>query len=266
MIIDAHAHIYPSSIAARAVHAIAAAYGVEDNYMAGAGTAQHLIAQGEPAGVTNYIVHSVATTPHSVASINDSIAAECAAHPEFIGFGTMHQDFDDMEAEVARIEALGLRGIKIHPDMQRVNMDDERWMKLYEIIEGRLPIVIHCGDYRYDYSNPVRLLKILKAFPKLKVDAAHFGAWSRFDVGFDVLKDAPNPERLFCDTSSSMFFVGQRHLVELTRAWGVERIMFGSDYPMWDPSSELEQFITAGFTEDELELLLSKNALRFVGE
>ena len=38
----------------------------------------------------------------------------------------------------------------------QANMDDPRLMRLYEIIEGRLPIVIHTGDYRYDYSHQPR--------------------------------------------------------------------------------------------------------------
>lgn len=262
-VIDAHAHIYPDKIAAKAAHAIGTFYGVE--HMAGAGTVEHLLECAKGTPISHFIVHSVATSTHAVTSINDFIAGQCASHSNFIGFGTMHQDFEDMEAEVARIESLGLRGIKIHPDTQRVNMDDERLMQLYEIIEGRLPIVIHTGDYRYEYSNPTRLLRILKAFPKLTVDAAHFGCWSRFDVGWDVLHKAAENGRVFVDTSSSQFFLGQRHTVELARLWGCEHIMFGSDYPMWDPAAEYEQFVSAGFTDAELEAMLWGNAERFTG-
>ncbi len=60
------------------------------------------------------------------------------------------------------------------------------------------------------------------------VDAAHFGCWSRYEVGYDILHNADN---LFVDASSSQFFLGQRRTVELARMWGTDRIMFGSDYP-----------------------------------
>lgn len=264
-VIDAHAHIYPDKIAAKAAHAIGTFYGVGDAGMAGAGTVEHLLACAAPTPISHFIVHSVATSAHAVQTINDFIAGECAKHPNFIGFGTMHQDFASMEAEVARIEGLGLRGIKIHPDTQQVNLDDPRLMQLYEIIEGRLPIVIHTGDYRFDYSNPTRLLHVIKAFPKLVVDAAHFGCWSRFDVGYDVLHKAADNGRLFVDTSSSQFFLGQRHTKELARLWGTDKIMFGSDYPMWDPAAEYAQFTSAGFTDAELEDMLWHNAERFCG-
>ena len=37
---------------------------------------------------------------------------------------------------------------------------------------------MHTGDYRYDNSNPNRVLPVLKAYPKLTLIGAHFGGWS----------------------------------------------------------------------------------------
>ena len=71
--------------------------------------------------------------------INDFIAEQCRTHDNFVGFATMHQDFEEVEREIDRAIELGLKGVKIHPDTQKVNMDDPRLMRLYEIIEGRLP-------------------------------------------------------------------------------------------------------------------------------
>lgn len=262
-VIDAHAHIYPPKIADRAVDAIGDFYNIE---MFGKGTAEHLLSRCEEAPITHFLVHSVATTAHAVEHINDFIADECRKHPQFIGFAAMHQDYQNMEAEIDRAISLGLKGVKIHPDTQHVNMDDPRLMRLYEIIEGRLPVVIHTGDYRYDYSHPRRLVNILKAFPDLRVDAAHLGCWSRYEIGYDVLHDlALRSDNVFLDESSSQWFLGQRRTRELARMWGTDRIMFGSDFPMWDPAAEYHQFVTAGFTDDELENMLWHNAERFAG-
>ena len=259
-VIDAHSHIYPDKIACKASSAVGDFYGVDMN--AKNASAASMLAACEGSPITHHLVHSVATTPGQVPIINDFIAEQCREHENFIGFATMHQDFEDMEGEIDRAIQLGLKGVKIHPDTQKVNMDDPRLMRLYEIIEGRLPIVIHTGDYRYDYSHPRRLKKVLHAFPNLVVDAAHFGCWSRYEVGYDILHNADN---LFVDASSSQFFLGQRRTVELARMWGTDRIMFGSDYPMWSPAAEYDQFVTAGFSEDELENMLWHNAERFAG-
>ena len=262
-VIDAHAHIYPDKIAPRAVPAIGTFYLVP---MQGEGTADDLLARYGECGITHAIVHSVATTAKSVPTINSFIADQCTQHPEFIGFGTMHQEFEDVEAEVDRALALGLHGFKLHPDTQQVNMDDPRLMDFYEIIAGRVPLVLHTGDYRYDYSSPRRLVKVLKAFPDLVVNAAHLGGWSIYDVGYDVLhEELLGEERLFVDASSAFAFTGRRHMRELVRMWGADRVMFGTDYPMWQPAQELNEMMNCNLTDDELEKILWKNAESFSG-
>ena len=71
------------------------------------------------------------------------------------------------------------------------------------------------------------------------------------------------------DTSSAVAFTGTRHLAELVRLWGCDRVMFGSDFPMWDPAVEFDQQITQQapgvFSDDDLEKILWKNAERFCG-
>jgi predicted TIM-barrel fold metal-dependent hydrolase len=263
-IIDAHAHIYPQKIAERAVDGIGDMY----NYgaMYGKGTAEHLIGCTADTPITHFLVHSVATTARSVPHINDFLAQEQRDYSQFVAFGTMHQDFADKEAEVNRALSLGLHGFKLHPDTQRVNMDDPRLMEFYEIIAGRAPLVVHTGDYRYDYSSPKRLLHILKTFPDLVVDAAHMGGWSQFDRGYDTLHDiAHASDRVFVDASSTVHFTGTRHLRELIDMWGADRVMFGSDYPMWNPGGELEQLRACGLSEDDWEKITWHNAERFTG-
>ena len=263
-VIDVHAHIYPDKIAARAVAAVGKFYCYED--MSGGGTPEDLLDIQAQAPITRSFVHSVATTAKSVPSINNFLAEQGQLHPEFISFGTMHQDFADKEAEVERAIAMGIRGFKLHPDTQEVNMDDPRLMEFYEIIAGRVPLVVHTGDYRYDYSNPKRLVNILNTFPDLVVDAAHLAGWSIYDVGYDIMHASPlNEERLYIDVSSAFAWVGRRHMRELIRMWGADRVMFGSDYPMWDPIVELNELMCCDLTDDELEKVLHVNAERFVG-
>ncbi len=259
-IVDAHVHIYPSKIAQRAVESVRGFYslgaveGVE-------GTVESLLSH-EDSLITHRIVYSVAIKPSNVASINDFIAEECATHPNLFGFMAMHQDFEDPEAEIERAMGLGLRGIKLHPDTQAVSADDPRLMTIYEIAQAKhLPVVIHSGDYRYDYSHPRRIAHVLHAFPELVVDAAHFGGWSIYDIGADFLRS----ERCFVDTSSSIAFVGKRHFRELINLYGVERVLFGSDFPMWNPEDEIRQVSELGLSQREFELLTWHNAETFLG-
>ena len=263
-IYDVHAHIYPDAIAPRAVEAVGHFYG--DAPIQGSGTAQQLLSQVASTPINQVVVHSVATTAHAVTSINNFIAEQCRLHPQFIGFMAMHQDFPDPEAEIERALGLGLRGMKLHPDTQGVAVDDPRMMRIFEIAEGRLPVIVHTGDYRFDFSNPNRLVNVLKAFPNLTIDAAHFGYWSCCDRGWDGLRrEAERNPNLFVDCSSSLYSLGQRHFAELVRLWGAERVMFGSDYPMWNPADEYRLVESAGLSDDELDALFTRAPERFLG-
>ena len=257
-VIDMHAHIYPDKIAERAVDAVGDFYLVG---MYGQGTSAHLLSSQQRSPITHFVVHSVATKPSGVATINNFIAQHCEQHPEFIGFMAMHQDLENPEAEIERALSLGLCGMKLHPDTQKVDMDDPRLMNIYEIIAGRLPLIVHTGDYRTDFSHPRRLKNILHTFPNLVVDAAHYGGWSIPEIGYDLLHD----ENVFIDVSSSMMYLGNRRAKELVNLWGTERVMFGSDFPMWDPVHEYDTFTSLGFSDDQLEDMLWHNAERFTG-
>lgn len=259
-IVDIHAHIYPDKIAKRASEDIWQFYRIPMSHEDGSVETYLSAAMGSP--ITHSVVHSVAVSAGVVETINDFIAAECRKHPEFIGFATMHQDYDDPEREIRRALSMGLHGIKLHPDTQKVDMDDPRLMSIYEIAQAKdMPVMIHCGDYRYDYSHPRRLKRVLKAFPDLRVDAAHFGGWSIYDLALEYLGD----ERCFLDMSSSMSFLGPRRTKELCSTYGYDRILFGSDFPMWNPSEELEAFTSLNFTDEQFAKMTWKNAERYLG-
>lgn len=259
-VVDCHCHIYPEKIAERAVRGVGEFYNIPMD--AHGGTPAALAADSAPTPITHHIVHSVATRPHQVQSINDFIAATCREHSNMIGFMTLHQDMDDPLAEIERARALGLVGVKLHPDTQGVNMDDVRLMRIYEAIEGRMPLIMHCGDYRYDFSHPRRMRHVLDEFPRLVVNAAHFGGWSVFDLAVEYLQDA----NCFMDVSSSMEFIGLRRTAELIELYGTDRIMFGSDFPMWNPASEYERFTSLNFPPAQFEAMTWHNAERFIGK
>lgn len=258
-IIDFHAHIYPPKIAEKAVRAIGDFYTIK---MDTDGTPDALLRECKKAGVSRCLVQSVATSAAQVEKINDFVAEQCRLHPEFIGFGTMHADFEDPEKEISRMIAMGLQGIKIHPDTQRFNMDDPRVMRIYEIAEGKLPVLIHCGDYRYDFSHPHRLQNVVDTFPKLTVIAAHFGGWSIWDLAMEYMLD----RGCYMDCSSSLMYLGSVRSREIIRAYGADKILFGTDFPMWTHTDELKRVDALGLTEKELELILSGNAKKILRE
>ncbi len=253
-IIDIHAHIYPDKIAQKASTAIEHFYDIP---MDCDGTLGSLLKAGDRAGVDTFVVHSVATGPEQVQSINNFIAGAVQAHPgRLIGFATLHPHSEHIEREVDRVTALGLKGIKIHPDFQKFNIDSDEAFRIYEAIEGRLPVLIHTGDYRYEFSKPRRVLNVIKRFPRLDVICAHFGGWSEWGDAAGVLAG----QGVYVDTSSSLYSLTDEQAKALIISFGADRVLFGSDYPMWEPAPDIEKLLRIGLSAEEKEKIFHLNA------
>jgi len=257
-IIDVHAHIFPEKIAEKAVEAIGNYYGAK---MPEKGTADALIESGSQIGVYKYVVHSTATKVEQVEAINDFIAKSVAANSSFIGFGTLHPGFQKIEKEVDRIIRLGLKGIKLHPEFQGFNIDDDGMMPVYQAAQGKLPILMHMGDENKTSSSPERLARVLDMFPGLTVIAAHFGGYMMWDESMKYLVG----RNLYFDTSSSLWKLDRIKALDIIRKHGADKILFGTDYPMWSHKDELQRFLKLGLTNEENELILGKNASRLLG-
>ena len=254
-IINAHAHIYPEKIAQKATDTIGVFYDIKMEMPAG--TSLRLIEDGHKAGITRHIVHSVATTPHQVRSINEFLKGEVNAHKEFIGFITLHPDLTEQEvaSEIAWAIENGFKGIKLHPDFQKFNIDDEKAEKFYKLASEKLPILLHMGDDRYEYSKPFRLVKMAKKYPKTTFIAAHFGGYRCWDDAI-IYKGLEN---VYFDTCSSLPFITPEKAKELIDLLGVERFFFATDFPMWDSTNELKRFNKIPLTDKERQLIFSGN-------
>ncbi len=257
-VIDSHCHIYPKKIAEPAVTSTGKFY---DMTALGDGTVDSLINIGNKSGIDRFVVQSVATTPHQVMSINSFIAQEVKKHPDcLIGLGTLHPESSNIEYDLQHIMELGLHGVKLHPDIQRFKIDDWRCLKIYELCEHyNMPILMHTGDYRFDYSNPNRMLPILQIYNNLTVIGAHLGGWSVWDEACDKLSGLPN---FYVDSSSSLYTLSPQKAVDIIRRYGTDRVLFGSDFPVFSPDIELERFMALPLTDNERRMILSENVIK----
>ncbi len=261
-IFDAHCHIYPESVACKAVEGIVQFYDLPfDRRDDTAGT---LLRLGREAGISHFLVHSVATAPLQVSNINRFIASEVAAsNGAFTGLGAMHPDSEHMEQDFEELVALGLSGVKLHPDFQHFEADSARAMEIYGLcVETGLPVLVHTGDYRYDCSNPNRIAKILRTFPRLRFIGAHFGGWSVWDEAARTLSGFDN---IVVDASSTFYAVGPDKGRELIRKWGADRVMFGTDYPMWNPRPDIDCLLEMKLAEEDYRRIFWDNAANVFG-
>lgn len=260
-IVDSHCHIYPDKIASRAVEGIGKFY---DLPMHSGGTVADMLEAEKAAGVSHCIVFSVATKMTQVTSINEFIADEVAKSDGFMtGLGTLHPDSPDIKGDFEHLLALGLKGVKLHPDVQGFKIDDYRCLKIYELCEQHgIPVLLHTGDSRYDLSNPNRLKPILETYTDLTVIGAHFGGWSLWEKAAEELHGYGN---FYVDCSSSFYELSSETSLKLIRKYGADRVLFATDYPMWTPKDELEYFDALPLNEEERGRILYKNAEKLFG-
>ncbi len=264
-VFDIHTHTYPEAISEKACVNLGKFYDFE---VMGKGTYAHLECQAEENNVGGYLLFSVATNAHQVEKVNTSIAslAELSRSHGFktVGYAGMHQDFADFEGEIKRCLSIGLKGVKIHPDIQGVDINDARLLPLYEIMQGfDMPLYLHMGDNRpqYRFSEARKLVEVLESFPRLRVVAAHLGGYKAWD---DALEYLAGRENVMYDTSSALWAMTPEFADMMISHLGAENVMFGTDYPVKNTAEELERFFKLSLSEREREDILWNNAIRFL--
>jgi len=264
-IFDAHTHTYPAPIAARATEALGHFY---DFPVQGEGTYDDLAKCGRACGYDGFLLFCVATNAHQVQKVNDSIAALTARAKNegflAVGLAGMHQSYPDMIGELERCAELGLGGVKLHPDIQQVDVDDPVLLPLYERMEQMDQLLyLHAGDNRvqYRFSSPDKIARIASLFPHLRIVAAHLGGYRAWEEG----KCLHRLDNLFTDCSSALWAMSPDRGAELIRAWGVDRVLYGSDYPVLTPEQHLRLFLTLPLTESERETVLYRSAASLLG-
>ena len=255
---DIHAHVFPEKLADKAPASISAFYGGMEVACHPA-TPQRMAFYEQEAGITRFVMSNSATTAHQVRSINDFLPQAVKNIPGAIAFGSIFPGMDGATEELERAKALGIRGLKVHPDFQKVPLDDPAGVPIYRrAAELGLPVLFHMGDDRYDYSTPERLMNLLRQVPDLQVIAAHFGGWRAWAHSYEC----PLPSCVLYDTSSTLPMIPRDMVLRMLDRFGPERFLFGTDFPMWSPKEELARFLALGLGEDVNEKILYGNFMK----
>ncbi|QJB57622.1 amidohydrolase family protein [Pseudodesulfovibrio sp. zrk46] len=237
MFIDVHTHVFHPKIADKVLAQLEGHYSITP---VGTGLVDDLLDRLKAANVDKAVVLSAATDPSQVIPANNWAIQMKKEHDALIPFGTIHPDFDRVEFELDRLERNNIKGLKFHPDFQGYRMDDPKLFDVMEMIEDRFICLFHVGDILPPAENPScpqKLAALRKMFPKPAIIAAHMGGYRHWD---HVIEHLANTD-VFVDTSSAMDFVSDEKLNTLFQAFGTERILFGSDYPLFDAGTEIDQ-------------------------
>ena len=262
MTIDFHTHAFDESIAPQALQKLAETGGALVPHTDGtiAGLERMLSAEPEARAV----VLPIATKHSQMHRINDWAAASRTERIEV--FGSIHPTAPDALEELERIDELGLKGIKLHPEYQQFHVDDDSLRKVYrKTAKLGLITVFHAGwDIGFPppvHCTPAQLKRALPAFDGAPVVAAHFGGYMMWEEVLDKLCGLP----LYFDTAYSHSRVIIPLAQRIIERHGADRILFGSDSPWSDFALERALIDSLALTEAERELIFYKNAERLLG-
>ena len=277
MIIDFHTHTFPDKIAASA---IASMQRVCHSRAFAEGTVSGLESAAARAGVDISLLQPVATKPTQVESIN-RLAAECSGRGGLMYFGCIHPDFENAEAELRGLVRAGIRGVKVHPVYQGADIDDIRYLRIFEKCAGMgLWVLTHAGD---DIGfpglvrcSPEMIRNALRQVPGVKMVAAHMGGWRNWERVADCLGDT----EVCLDTAFSLgaisplddgYYNGRdisllsdEDFCALVKIFGANRILFGSDSPWTEQGAEIARLRSMPLTEAEKTAILGGNAERIL--
>ena len=171
-------------------------------------------------------------------------------------------DAERLEPFYDRVEQLGVP-LFLHPtDAVFEDMLDGYNGALYLSL-GRV-IDVSVAAYRLVLSG------IMERHPNMKVFMSHTGGALPYQAGrMDKnskaagLPQAPSTyiKRMYTDTVSP-HMLGVKFAIEF---YGVDNVMYGSDYPCWNPAAALEVFEEVGLSQADQEKILYSNARRILG-
>jgi predicted TIM-barrel fold metal-dependent hydrolase len=204
---------------------------------------------------------------------NDYIMEMVQKHPDrFIGLGCFEPSGSHIIAETERCLAGGLSGIG-ELAYYESGIDEPALDRLAPIMDmcaqRDLPVLIHTNEpvgHDYHGKTPITLAQIyrlIKRFPVNKIVLAHWGGGLFF---FGLMKKDVREalENVYFDTAASPFLYEPEVYQIAIQLIGVDKILFGSDFPLLPPARYLSEMQNAGVTNIQAAKICAENAQKIL--
>lgn len=270
MIIDFHTHVFPEKMAADTIAHLAQ----EANLTAALnGTVQQLLESMTVSGVDCSVIVPVVTAPRQFEGINRFAQEinetfgeerECGL-PRLISFGGIHPDSEDVKGQMKYLKSSGFKGIKLHPDYQKVNFDDIRYKRIVAAAtELDMTVLVHAGiDIGIPEPvrcTPVMAANLIKDTRPEKLVLAHLGGWKLWDEVEEFLVGS----KTYLDTAFIHRYISSEQFERIVANHGSERILFATDSPWSNQREAVEWLQGCDLSEDEKKAIFYKNAINLL--
>ena len=207
----------------------------------------------------NAVAHSVVVAIDPFVPTLEVLDACAESSGRLLPFGSCDPHAERYLDNFAHLLTRPIRGVKFHSDLQRLPLDSPRLFAMLRLLAASsragLPVYLHTGSFpiypRAEAPWPPALRRLLTEFPSLVFVCGHAG-WDAPEAALEAALAHPN---LFLETS----WQPPRLLRRLCDRLGPERLLLGSDYPLFSQKRALKN-ARAAFTPDEFALIASGNA------
>jgi len=277
VIIDFHTHIFPPRIREHREEYLGRDPLFERFYAkpkAKIATCEDLIDSMDEEGIDRSIILNANwTNPELCRETNDYIMEAISRyHDRLVGFCSLPPGAGEVAiAELERCVQGGMRGIgEMRPDIHGLERGDEATLApVFEAAKRhRLILLLHSSEpVGHEYVGkgkitPDVLERLITRFPDLTIVCAHWGGGLPFYALMPEVASAL--KNVFFDTSASPYLYRPEIFTHVAEIVGVEKILFGSDYPLMSPSRVIEQLRSLDMGEEAEGLILGGNAERLL--
>ena len=223
---------------------------------------EQMVAHMKRQGIGRAIVSSVLGITHSPRQGNQELAAQIADHPELFGYvavsvNHLEESRQELDRYLSHSRFVGVK-VEIHPTycLQKLNSHDGLALMRVVAEHGR-PVLVH--THTSPLESPWNVVPVARAHPNLPIIMAHMGGDSWWD-GIAAARESPNLCVDPCGTCADSDKIGIA-----VRELGAERMIFGSDFSLFDPAYTLGMIEDADLSAEQRELILYGNAQRLFG-
>lgn len=210
-----------------------------------------------------FVCFGYAHKPGIAGELNAFYAAVAARFPKAVALMCAHQDDPNLARLADDAFAAGLKGVKLHCQVQRISPADRRFDPLWErVIANRGFALLHSGNGPFPGEGVgfANFAPLMERFPELVCVVAHLGC----NEGELFLREALRRDNLYLDTSYTFIDNPTRRMdapLSLVRE-ASEKLLYGSDFPGICHSYEagFEAIANLGLSETELTRIFHSNA------
>jgi uncharacterized protein len=196
-------------------------------------------------------------------------------YPEFLPFINLDpilMDAVTIRQKVRDTVSKGARGIVLLPGLHGFYGNDRRVWPIYEMAQSfQLPILSQTGDAgplppggRGHWGRPRYFGDVAASFPKLRLILGHLGKGYESEIAV-LTRRYPN---VYTETSMRLSGLDEAgkwtpaEAVTWFRLIGIDRILFGTKWPLFDPQQDIDTVRKLPLTPEEKRKILGENAKR----